>query len=126
MERNIYNRHLIYKKKHLISKQVIDSKGNVKKLYKLTVHLAGINTDNPLPSGDNDESLANHFADYFIPKIDKIHENFTGITAFVPELMYTPTLKRFAPPTPIQVIKFIANIQTKSCKLDPPPTHVLK
>ena len=32
-----------------MSKQVIDSKGNNKKFYKLTAHLAGINTDNPLP-----------------------------------------------------------------------------
>ena len=63
-ERNIYNRLLIYKKRQLISKQVNDSKGNTKKLYRLTAHLAGINTDNPLPLHDNDESLANLFADY--------------------------------------------------------------
>ena len=68
MERNIYQRIIINKKKQLISKQVIDSKGNTKKLYKLTAHLAGINTDNQLPSHDNDESLAKHFADYFISK----------------------------------------------------------
>ena len=74
----------------------------------------------------NDESLTNHFADYFISKIDKIHENFTGIPAFVPVVMDTPTLKKYAPLTPSQVNKLIANMQTKSCELDPIPTHVLK
>ena len=72
VERNAYNRLLNYKKKQLMSKQVIDSKDNNRKLYKLTAHLAGINTDNPLPSHDSDESLANNFADCFISKIDKI------------------------------------------------------
>ena len=42
MKRNFYCRLLNYKKKHHISKQFIDFKGNAKKLYKLTAHLAGI------------------------------------------------------------------------------------
>ena len=109
VERNIYKR--------LISKQVIDSKGNTKKLYKLTAHLVRINTDNPLPLHDNDESFTNHFAEYLISKINKSHENFTGIPAFVPEVMDTPTLKKFAPLTPSQVTKHIADLQTKSCNL---------
>ena len=76
-----------------MSKQVIDSKGNNRKLYKLTALLARINTDNPLPSHDSDESLANHFADYFISKIDKIRENFFGIPAFTPEVTDAPIFK---------------------------------
>ena len=84
------------------------------------------NTDNPLPLHDNGESLTNHYADYFISKIDKICKNFTGILAFVPEVMDNPFLKKFAPLTTIQVTKVIANMQTKSCELDPIPTHVLK
>ena len=126
MERNIYNRLLIYKKRQLISKQVIDSKGNTKKLYKLTAHLAGINMDNPVPLYDNDESLTNHFADYFISKVDKIHEKFIGIPAIVPKVMDTPTLKTFAPLTPSPVTNLIAKMQTRSWELDPIPTHVLK
>ena len=77
--------------------------------------IAGINTDNPLPLHDNDESHTNHFADYFISKIDKMYENFTGILAFVPEVMDTPILNKFAPLTPIQVTNLISNMQIKSC-----------
>ena len=72
VERNVYNRLLIYKKRQLITKQVMDLKGNSKKLNKLMAQLAGIRTDNPLPPHNSDESLANHFADYFISKINKI------------------------------------------------------
>ena len=68
VERNVYNRLLVYKKRQLITKQVTDLKGNNKKLYKLMAQLARIRTDNPLPPHNNDESLTNHFADYFISK----------------------------------------------------------
>ena len=44
--------------------------------------------------------------------------------AFVPEVMDTPTLKKFAPLTPSQVTKLIADMLTKSCNLDPIPTCV--
>ena len=98
----------------------------MKKVYRLTAHLAGINMDNPLPLHDNDESLTSHFADYFISKIEQILEKFIGITAFVPEVWDIPTLEKFSPLTPSQVTKLIANMQTKSCELDPIPTHVLK
>ena len=47
VKRNVYNRLLIYKKRQLITKQVMYSKGKNKKLYKLMAHLAGIRTDNP-------------------------------------------------------------------------------
>ena len=82
--------------------------------------------DNPIPLHDSEESLTNHFADYFISKINKICEKFIGIPAFVPEVMDTPILKKFAPLTHSQVTKLIADMQTKSCELDPIPTHVLK
>ena len=72
VKRNVYKRLLIYKKRQLITKQVMDLKGNNKKLYKLMAHLTGIRTDNPLPPHNSDESLANHFADYFISQINKI------------------------------------------------------
>ena len=75
VDRNIYNRLLIYKKRQLISKQVTDSKDNTKKLYKLTAYLAGINMDSPLTLHDNDKSLTNHFADYFITRLTKFLRN---------------------------------------------------
>ena len=97
-------------------------KAMTKSFKKLTAHLAGTNTDNPLPSHDSDESLANHFADYFISRIDKSHENFIGIQVFAPEVTDVPIFKEFTPLTPCQVTKFVADMQTKSYELDPIPT----
>ena len=34
--------------------------------------------DNPLPKHDNEENLANEFADYFIGKIEKIRQELNG------------------------------------------------
>ena len=126
VERNVYNRLLIHKKRQLITKQVIDSKGNNEKLYKLKAQLAGIRTDNPLPPHNSNESLANHFADYFISKIYKIRENFSRTPIFVPEAADIPTFQKFAPLTADQVTNLIAGMQTKSCELNPIPTHILK
>ena len=126
VDRNVYNRLLIYKKSQLITKQVTDLKGNNKKLYKLMAQLTGIRTDNPLPPHNNDESLANHFVDYFISKINKIQENFTGTPIFIPEAADIPTFQKFTFLTVDQVTNLIAGMQTKSCELNPIPTHVLK
>ena len=89
-------------------------------------HLSGIRTDNLLLPHNSDESLANHFADYFITKIDKIQDNFSQTPVFIPEATDIPTLQKFAPLTAEQVTNLISSMQTKSCELDPIPTHILK
>ena len=90
VKRNVYNRLLIYKKRQFITKQVMDSKGDNKKLYKLMAHLSRVRTENPLPPHNSDESQANHFADYFITKIDKIRDNFSQAPVFIPEATDIP------------------------------------
>ena len=104
----------------------MDSKGNNKKLYKLMAHLSGIRTDNSLHPLNSDESLANHFADYFISKIDKNPDNFSQTPVFIPEATDIPTFQKFAPLTAEQVTNLISSMQPKSCELDPIPTHILK
>ena len=104
----------------------MDSKGDDKKLYKLMAHLSGARTDNPLPPHNSDKSLANHFADYFIKEIDKIRDNFSQAPVFIPETTDIPTFRKFDPLTTEQVTNLISSMQTKSCELDPIPTHILK
>ena len=89
-------------------------------------HLSGIRTDNPLPPHNSDKSLANHFADYFITKTDKIRDYFSQAPVFIPEATDIPTFRKFAPLTTEQVTNLIFSMQTKSCELDPIPTHILK
>ena len=89
-------------------------------------HLTGARTDNPLPPHNSDESLTNQFADYFITKIDKIRDNFSKAPVFIPESTDIPTFQKFSCLTIEQVTNLILSMLTKSCELDPIPTHILK
>ena len=40
--------------------------------------------DNPLPKHDNEENLANEFADYFIGKIEKIRQELNTNSKYTP------------------------------------------
>ena len=43
-------------------------------LYLPVKHLTGTTPNNPLPKHDDEETLANEFADFFIRKIEKIRQ----------------------------------------------------
>ena len=58
---------------------VLNCKGDSKKLYTLVSKLTGSVKDNPLPSAENDENLANEFADYFMDKISKIRNSLSNV-----------------------------------------------
>ena len=126
LEWNVYNRLLIYKKRQLITKQVMDLKGNNKKLYKLMTHLSRIRTDNHYPLITAMNSLQTILQTISYQKINKIQENFSQTPAFIPEATDIPTFWKFAPLTAEQVTNLISSMQTKSCELDPIPTHILK
>ena len=82
--------------------------------------------DNPLPKTNSDEELANMFADFFEEKILTIRQRFKDIPQYqsMPELV--PELCKFAPMTEEQVELIVKSMKTKSCELDPIPTHLLK
>ena len=48
---------------------------DTKCLYKLVAKLAGAKAENPLPGAQSDIELTENFADFFIGKIKKIHDN---------------------------------------------------
>ena len=63
------------RKNLVLSRKVLDSKGTSKKLYKLVKELTGRKSKNPLPLEENDNTLADKFADYFMNKMQKIRES---------------------------------------------------
>ena len=78
-ERNKYFGKLNYKKKTSIQQKIQNCHKDTKKLHKLVTHLMGTEPQNPLPNdANNDEDLANSFADFFHSKIEKIYEMFDG------------------------------------------------
>ena len=87
----------------------------------------GTKPQNPLPNdANNDEDLANSFADFFQSKIEKIHEIFVAIEAYNSESNGTPKLCQFAPTTESEVKAIIMTMKSKSYEVDPIPTHIFK
>ena len=117
---------MIYKKRKIISKQVLDAKSDTKRLYKIMSSLTGSNVDNPMPEAMDNASLAQRFADYFDTKILKIREKFEGATLYEPNINEdVPPLRSFSILTQEQVKSIISDTQSKSCELDPIPTKLL-
>lgn len=73
-QRRVYVNLMRQKKKIHFSNKVLDMKGDSKSLHALINSLTGTVKSNPLPETDTDEELANHFADFFINKIQKIRD----------------------------------------------------
>ena len=64
--------------------EVTKFKGNSKHLYNLIAELTGSKVENPLPEGLSDEELAEHFADFFIGKIENIRDKLNSYTLYSP------------------------------------------
>ena len=95
-------------------------------LYKHVHHLTNMKADNPLPKHDNEENLANEFADYFMGKIEKIRQELNNNSKYTPSNDNIPILAEFTEVTQDEVQKIIMNLATKNCELDPFPTSILK
>ena len=121
-EQNIYNRLLTYSKHQSLSKKINDLRGNTKGLYKLTANLTGVTPQNPMPQNKNDAQLAEEFTEFFIDKIDKIHQQFH----YISETNDVPQLRKFNPVTESNVEEIINSMHSKSCELDAIPTPLLK
>ena len=72
-------------------------------------------------------SLANRFGLFFIDKIKKIRDTFkhTPSKSFHPD-KEPPTFSAFQVVTESEFLKFIKEAPSKTCSLDPCPTHILK
>ena len=78
------------------------------------------------PAHTSNEELAESFASHFQGKIDKIRELLSNKPVYSPEDLVVPELKEFTPMSQEEVSKVISGLKSKSCKLDPIPTTVLK
>ena len=115
--RNVKNKYFV-KKKTSIQQKIQDCKNNAKKLHRLVTHLTGIEPRNPVPEDDsnNDKDLDNSFADFFQSIIE----------AYNPEISSAPKLCQFTPMTESEVKIIIMLMKSKSCEIDPIPTHLFK
>ena len=79
------------------------------------------------PTFDDKNSLANSFGSFFIDKIKKIRDTFkhTPSKSLHPDKELL-TFISFQGVTETEVLKFIKEAPSKTCSLDPCPTHIVK
>ena len=73
--RQEYHSALSKQKWIFFNNKISESKENMKELYKIVNNILGHKKENPLPPGPSDKEEAKHFADFFINKIQSIHDD---------------------------------------------------
>ncbi len=81
-------------KKRVLSKEILENRGDTRKLYSIIRSLIGTNRNNPMPSG-TEQMLANSFSDFFHEKILRIRNQLTDFPKYVPERRCIPPLHQF-------------------------------
>ena len=66
-------------------------------MYKIISSLVGQDNTNPLPEAHSDQELAEHFAEFFLQKIEAICKKFSDITPYTTEPINVPQLTKFSP-----------------------------
>ena len=106
---------------------VDNHRGDTKHPYKLVAKCTSTKVENPLPDAHSDIELAESFVDFFIGKIQKIHD----ILKHHPLHERTRNnqveqFKDFSELSEPQIKTLLTLMQTKSCELDLIPMYILK
>ena len=103
------------------------AKGDTKELYRNITGLTGSTSKNKLPECDNDDDVANSFADFFIEKMNKIREKLDDYPVSKPPVKEVNTgLSFFRPMSEIEIRTIIFDMKMKTCETDLISTKFLK
>ena len=120
-------RHLIHSNKVThFNKSIKEAKGNSRQLFAITMGLMGKTKSNQLPASDDDKSLADDFANYFITKIEKIREALSKSPSYTPQRNINSSLTTFHEVDKNTVSKLLQTSKPTTCETDPIPTKLLK
>ena len=70
----------------MLSKLIKNLGKDTKKLFGLVNNLTSNKSSNKMHEGQTDSMLAKEFATFFLKKIENIHNLFTGIDEFKPDI----------------------------------------
>ena len=124
--RNQYIYQINSEKTATLSQKVLGAKGNTKKLYQIVAELTGKKSDNPMPPGEGDSTVAEKFADHFMCKIAKIRDSLQDYPKYEPRMKEVPEVDQFEELTEEEVTKLISELNTKSCEIDTIPASMVK
>ena len=105
---------------------VSENCGEGKKLWQALNRILSRSNATVLPSFDNEKSLANRFGWFFIDKIKKIRDTSKHTPSKSLPDKEPPTIISFQVIFESEVLKFIKEAPSKTCSLDPCPTHIVK
>ena len=108
-----------------------NSANSQKELYKVTNNLLDRNKKSDLPHNENPRSLADKFNNFFIEKIENIHNKLTtpnehSLQTPVINNNGVPPFSTFKPVSSDDVQKLITSRKIKTCPRDPIPAFILK
>ena len=119
IERNRYNKMLKVAMEAFISADIVSHRNDIKYLYKMVTSLSGVKKENPMPSAESDQLLAEEFTDFFIEKINKIQENLDHFDLYEPTTMEQTTVRQsFLTLSTLEVKKLIMDMKHKMNELD--------
>ena len=108
-----------------ISTKVAACEQDTKKLYTLVNKIVGRTSENPMPKHDNDDQLAEEFANYFMDIIKKIRDDLEHHPKYIPSVREVESFSNFRLMTEDEVSAIIHKMASTSCELDPIPTTLL-
>ena len=120
--------HILNRNKGCFYRDLVSENcGDSKRLWHALNRTLSQSNSTVLPSFDDEKSLANRFGSFFIDKIKKIRDTFkyTRSQVLHPD-KEPPTFSSIQVVTDTKVLKFIKESPSKTCSLDPCPTHIVK
>ena len=120
--------HILNRNKGCFYRDLVsDNCGDGKKLWQALNRILSRSNFIVLPSFVDEKSLANIFGSFFIDKIKKIRDTFKHTRSkFLHPDKEPPIFSSFQVVTDSEVLKFIKEAPSKTCSLDPCPTHIVK
>ena len=93
--RNIFKNTLRKAKCKFCSDKIQDCRNDTDKLFQIINTLTGSNLENPMPECDNDQQLADEFAEFFAEKIDRIRSDLDHYLEYIPDHKDVPVMDKF-------------------------------
>ena len=122
----VYRKHLRVAKYHHINNAIKDAGKNSKKLYSMLSGMIGRNKENPMPSSESDQSLAEEFISFFLGKIAKIRDELDKFPTYDYEGKVDLQLTHFCKLSEEEVKILILQAKSTTCLSDPIPSSLLK
>jgi exonuclease III len=131
--RNILNKMISRSKQECFQQCITESSDSQRSLFRYVDELFNKKKTTILPTHESAEELCNRMVNFFSEKIRIIHEGLAVLQVETvqldPDREFQPSdkcLNYLAPITEDDVSKTIKQSATKSCCLDPIPTHLVK